>query len=106
MTCTHVDGSGGGNYSASVNRLVIDFDLQQLEFSVAQTIGTSEPINYLFSNKGSDALVLNSSADAIVAGGVRFGSPFSIRVDRKSGIVVWQYIDGEKPEYVRFRCSG
>jgi hypothetical protein len=105
MSCEFIDGTKGGTYAASVDHLMLDEEKQGLEFSVARSIGTTNPINYRFANSGKDRLVMYRTGDALLAAGVRFDSPFAIRVDEKSGTVVWQYIDGALAEYSRYRCA-
>jgi len=105
MSCQFIDGTKGGTYAASVNRLMFDEEQNVLEFCVAQSMGTTNPVNYRFSNSGKDRLVMYRAGDALLAAGVRFDSPFAIRVDEKSGTVVWQYIDGAIAEYSRYKCA-
>lgn len=111
LTCKYLDGTRGGGRAASVNQAIIDSAEPSIEFRAAETIGTTTPLNYSFDNRPGDALnrlgdvlIVQDQPDAVVAGGVRFGAPFAIRLDRKTKVLVWQYIDGSIPEYSRFAC--
>jgi hypothetical protein len=105
LRCEYVDGTKGGQYAAKVNQLVFDEGEQKLEFRVAETVGTKNPITYLFSNAGDDSVVLQRTGASLSAGGVRFGAPFAIKVNEDTGVVVWQYVDGELPEFSRYKCG-
>lgn len=111
LSCKFVDGSPGGRHAASVNQIAIDRDLPSIELRAAETIGTENPINYTFINAPStminpqgDTLVIQRHPLATAAGGVRYGSPFAIRFNETTQTLVWQYIDGDLPEFARFQC--
>lgn len=111
LNCKFAEGSKGGAFASAVNSVAIDASVPSIEFRAAQTVRTNNPINYTFDNRRADAvnplgdvLVVQVQKDAIVAGGVRFGTPFAIRLDRQTNTVIWQYIDRNIPEYSRFEC--
>lgn len=111
LSCKFIDGSQGGRHAAGVNQIAIDRDVPSIEFRAAETIGTENPVNYSFVNARrtminpqGDTLVIQRHPLAIAAGGVRFGSPFAIRFNETNQTLVWQYIDGDIPEFARFKC--
>lgn len=104
-SCNFLDGSKGGRYSSSVNQMIVDLDATRLLLRAAQSLGTSQPIEYSFQNQDEDRLIISSTPNGLTIAAIRFGTPQSLFLNSETGILVWQYPDGDVPEHSRFKCT-
>lgn len=77
--CTFKDGSTRYNYMAQADQLIVDLETQSVDLRVARTMGTGEPINWLFTTRdsltGPDKFLVHVDGDWITGAGFLAGTP-------------------------------
>ena len=104
LVCSFESGAGKVSYERQVNQILIDTELPKIDLRVAQTMGTSNPINYTYENIAGkhDSIKLVSNGPTIAMAAIRYGDAVLINYDRTTGILNWAFADGSSS--FRYTC--
>lgn len=87
-SCTSTSATMFTNY-AGIDQILLDRDAQTIDMRIASTMGTSQEVQYIFSNRGTaaDELSWKHGEGADVVSGTRFGGAFLFtRIGNEMGI--------------------
>ena len=89
-----------------VNQIIFDTDRPQVDLRVAQTMGTNNPVNWIFENNAErkDSIQMVSEGSKISVAAIRYGHAVVISFDRITGLLNWAYADGSRS--FRYKCNG
>jgi hypothetical protein len=107
MSCAYVDGTPApGSRDVFINQIIVNTDRPMITLRVAQTIGTTAPLEWVFDTENGNALtVLELRDGGFSASGVRAGSATSFVYAKQSGVLIWSYASRFGGEAYRFTCK-
>ena len=87
-----------------VNQVIFDTDRPQVDLRVAQTMGTNNPVDWIFENNAErkDSIQMVSEGSKISVAAIRYGHAVVISFDRITGLLNWAFADGSRS--FRYRC--
>lgn len=105
LACTFEGGTHVAVREADINQVIIDTDSPLVDLRVAQTIGTTIPINWTFRNDAAqkDSIQLTADRSRISVAAIRYGQAAVISYDRASGLLNWSQADGSRA--FRYKCN-
>jgi hypothetical protein len=104
LACTFENGDGNIGRARDVNQVFIDTERPQVDLRVAQTVATSNPVDWSFQNDVAfkDSIQLVSEGSEISVAAIRFGYAVVISLDRTTGLLNWVFADGSRS--FRYKC--
>ena len=105
LACTFESGINFDG-ERDVNQIIFDTDRPQVDLRVAQTMGTNNPVNWIFENNAErkDSIQMVSEGSKISVAAIRYGHAVVISFDRITGLLNWAYADGSRS--FRYKCRG
>lgn len=107
MSCAYVDGTPTtGSRDVFINQIIVNTDKPMITLRVAQTIGTTAPLEWVFDTANGNSLSISESSDgSFSASGVRAGSVTAFVYAKQSGVLIWSYSSRYGGEAYRFTCK-
>jgi hypothetical protein len=104
LACTFE--SGDFDRERDVNQVIFDTDRPQVDLRVAQTMGTNNPVDWIFENNAArkDSIQMVSEGSKISVAAIRYGHAVVISFDRITGLLNWAWADGSRS--FRYKCRG
>ena len=96
LACTFE--SGDFDRERDVNQVIFDTDRPQVDLRVAQTMGTNNPVDWIFENNAErkDSIQMVSEGSKISVAAIRYGHAVVISFDRITGLLKWAFADGSR----------
>jgi hypothetical protein len=107
MSCAYVDGTPApGSRDVFINQIIVNTDRPMITLRVAQTIGTTAPLEWVFDTENGNSLnVMEMKDGSFSASGVRAGSVTAFVYAKPSGVLIWSYSSRFGGEAYRFTCK-
>jgi hypothetical protein len=105
LACTFESGINFDR-ERDVNQIIFDTDRPQVDLRVAQTVGTNNPVSWIFENNAErkDSIQMVSEGSKISVAAIRYGHAVVISFDRITGLLNWACADGSRS--FRYKCRG
>ncbi|WP_141740122.1 hypothetical protein [Bosea sp. BIWAKO-01] len=102
LACTFENGDL--DRERDVNQVLFDTERPLVDLRVAQTMGTDNPVNWIFQNDAAskDSIQLVSDRSRISVAAIRAGHAVVISFDRVTGLLNWAHADGSRS--FRYSC--
>ncbi|MEB2846037.1 hypothetical protein GAO09_19630 [Rhizobiales bacterium RZME27] len=107
LACHFQESSSQLNRFEEVDQVKVDVVGSLVELRVARTIGTTEPVNWIFTSRksalGTDTFSVKNTSAGIVGGGVIGDVAHSFALSHK-GILTWVITQNGHPQWWSWRC--
>lgn len=109
LACQFQAASAPDHPFAAVDQFVYDLESESADLRVARTMGTAEPVNWLFTTSKTalddDRFVVKRTAQGIVGAGVYGSAPHSFDL-YDNGLLVWSFIwFSAEPTWLVWQCE-
>src|SRR4051812_40085831 len=104
LHCTLVNSSEKDNRLTLVDQVVLDTAKPSIDFRVAETMATSEPLNFTFDNSSQSTLSFQSTGGGMLFVSLRWGAANAISLDAKGHLVLTYTKPGYGSFDFRWNC--